>query len=62
MKDLKKFNDFSLSKMNQIYGGMEPLSTEMRGDDGEIAYTDVHHDNDNNGEWSCGDVFVLTKK
>lgn len=61
MKNFNELQKFSLNKMNQIYGGIEPRETEIPDNEGNVLYTDVHNDNDNDGKWSCGDTFVLTK-
>ncbi|WP_299122154.1 hypothetical protein [uncultured Winogradskyella sp.] len=60
MESLKKFENLSLANTKDIFGGKE-LKTEQRNDANEVLYTDSHHDNDNDGKWSCGDTFTLTK-
>lgn len=61
MKNMNEMQKFSLNKLNQICGGLKPLETTIPDNDGNIVFTDIHHDNDNDGEWSCGDTFELTK-
>lgn len=63
MKTLNDYTSVSISSENSrsIYGGMKPLKTELKHPEtNEVIYKDVHHDNDNNGEWSCGDTFEMT--
>lgn len=60
MESFKKFEKLSFTNTKIIYGGKD-RHTEQRNDTNEVLYTDVHHDDDNDGKWSCGDSFTLTK-
>jgi hypothetical protein len=61
MESLKKFQNMSLRNFNGLYGGMDKLTTELKNEKDEVQYTDVHHDEDNDGVWSAGDHFTITK-
>jgi len=62
---MKKIDDFSNESITNfgsklIFGGLKDIATELKNDDNQVTYTDVHHDNDNDGKWSPGDSFDLT--
>ncbi|TXD49760.1 hypothetical protein [Polaribacter sp. IC073] len=62
---MKKLNDFLKesildSNSSKIFGGFKDITSEIKNDNKEVLYTDIHHDNDDDGKWSSGDSFELT--
>lgn len=63
MKKLQDFSKDSILESNSsiIYGGLKDYKTEDKDKDGKVRFTDVWHDEDNDGKWSIGDSFSMTK-
>lgn len=48
-------------ELSSVYGGQTRITTSLTGkDEKNPKYTDVHVDNDDDGIWSSGDVFIIT--
>ena len=62
MKNIKMYKNISLqnTEMHNIFGGQD-IKTTIGGTKDKPQYSDVHHDNDNDGRWSPGDTFDLTR-
>lgn len=61
MEELASFRKslISTNALQNLWGGVKRYSSfQTEG----TTYDDVHHDNDNDGRWSVGDTYVLTKR
>ena len=61
MENINKSEVLSLNNLKHVFGGFDDRPTEIKDNDGQLKYTDVHHDNDNDEEWSEGDTFTIKK-
>lgn len=60
MEKLSYFTESVMSKnqLNILWGGEKRYSSF---ESDENRYSDVHEDNDNDGKWSAGDTYTITK-